>query len=1736
MRYHLIKNKLLSTLLVFALLFTLLPATAWAAAATGTASGTAGYNNIAVSLSGASQFAADAAVQNTSNWELIPTGGTQTILGITKHDPQYVSIVLSAPIQAGQTFTIDAATEVFAPGTDMFPSPLDVNITVPTPATGTAAVTAGSKDIAVTLTGGTFGSESAVETKSFWMLGGDSASGNPIASVTYVDSTHATVTLTNNIGASDTYTITATQFVFVNAAIAPFVSPLSVTVEPAAEPLTLIGAAVTAGGGVGLTFNKELSPTDLATKVATGFSITGLEETPKTITNVTLHSASGGTNNFIQLYLNPTVKGGEAAGLQYTPSGVQSLDGDVLAAIAAMDIENYLPHPDLVTTAPPAATVGSAYNHTLTASGGTGPYTFSIDGGNLPSGLTMSSTGVISGTPTVAASYTFFIMVQDANQAIDIEGFNITVNAPSANACAIGGTEYATLDAALATLVDNTPATITLLKDAPDCNGIYLSRKKLTLDLNGKELTIQNSAGIGIEMQLLSELNITGSGILNIDAQMAGLSMNQSKFIASENVTVEINSDTNLGLYTDTACTVNLHGDVSGAAGGIYTSTDNTITVSGTATATGSGQGHAVHLNNTGNTVQVGSAIVSSGTGTGVHIGESSGGTVTVGSAGAPGQIIGKGYGIWVRMGITPATVTVYGDVEGASHGISASDDSTITVYGNVKSTAVASGHYGVYCFANSDPSNITINGNVEGDNGVYVHGAQSELTVNGNVTANGSVAANNAGVRASYSKLYISGNVLANNCIGAHSFESSEIVIDGTITAAKYIQVKYADKTIADIDAVSSKADYRQYSSADAFVWVKSAIPSDKVCEIGGTQYATLDAALATINEGETKTITLLKNIDYDKGITLINKKITFALNGYTLNVVSSIEGEPALAVFSGGCVYLSGAGALNVTGPARSYGVTVASNTTTSVVTVTKATGIGTESKAAHAYNKASLTVLGDVTATGISSFGVHAQTGAVVEVRGNVSADNQGVCVSDATAKVAGNVQSNGNDLIGNPEGIGVNVYDGVAEIGGDVTANRVGAMIYAGGSITIDGTLNAPDYIQFADDAPTAIGGYLAVTTKPGYRTYQHATVGTVWVKGETPAITYALTVTNGTGGGSYAKDAVVAITANTAPSGQRFKEWSITPSVTFADSTNKNSQTAKFIMPAQPVAATAIYEVLPASEYAIIVQNDGNGTAGANFNSAAEGAEITLTATPNSGYRFIEWKVISGGVTIINNKFSMLDSNVTVKAIFEPVPAASYNVAVNGSYAGTSGAGSYTQGSTVTVHAGIRSSYSFIGWTSSDGVVLANVGSATTTFTMPAKNVIVTANWSYNGGGDSTPSGGSGTTTPKYEASVSSGSGSVYVEAKVNTNNASAELTPAQAAKGKDISVTMPKIPDVKSYTLGIPVPSLSDVSGNGSVTLNTDAGNITLPSNMLTGTDTASGSKAQISIGTVKPGDLPMDAQDKVGTRPIVSLSMSIDGKAVAWNNPNAPVTVSIPYTPTAEELKNPDRITVWYIDGSGNLVEMRDTKYDPATGTVVFQTTHFSFYAVGYKAPATSAKFTDVLPGAWYYDAVTFIAEKGITTGTGGGKFSPEATLTRGQFIVMLMKAYGIEVEKNPTDNFSDAGDTYYTGYLATAKVKGISSGIGNNRFGPEQAITRQEMFTLLHNALKLLNKLPTGDNGKTIANFTDSGSVANWATEALTALVKSGTVSGSGNRLDPTATTTRVQMAQVLYNLLGK
>ena len=144
---------------------------------------------------------------------------------------------------------------------------------------------------------------------------------------------------------------------------------------------------------------------------------------------------------------------------------------------------------------------------------------------------------------------------------------------------------------------------------------------------------------------------------------------------------------------------------------------------------------------------------------------------------------------------------------------------------------------------------------------------------------------------------------------------------------------------------------------------------------------------------------------------------------------------------------------------------------------------------------------------------------------------------------------------------------------------------------------------------------------------------------------------------------------------------------------------------KFLMPDGDVEVKAIFEedTPPApTEYTITVTSGGNGTASASHAKAAAGTEITLTATPNKGFRFKEWQVISGKVTIKDDKFLMPDSNVEVKAIFEkdaPPAPTEFTITFDGND-GTPSVGSMTttnQKLTSLPSASRSGSYSFDGW-------------------------------------------------------------------------------------------------------------------------------------------------------------------------------------------------------------------------------------------------------------------------------------------------------------------------------------------------------------------------------------------------------------------------------------------------------
>lgn len=152
---------------------------------------------------------------------------------------------------------------------------------------------------------------------------------------------------------------------------------------------------------------------------------------------------------------------------------------------------------------------------------------------------------------------------------------------------------------------------------------------------------------------------------------------------------------------------------------------------------------------------------------------------------------------------------------------------------------------------------------------------------------------------------------------------------------------------------------------------------------------------------------------------------------------------------------------------------------------------------------------------------------------------------------------------------------------------------------------------------------------------------------------------------------------------------------------------------------------------PETEYAVTVRDDGHGTGSADPASATAGTEITLTATPNAGYHFKEWQVMSGDVTVRDDKFTMPSDNVEIKAIFEedaPPTPTEYTVTFDGND-GTPSVDSMTttKQKLTSLPDASRSKHSFNGWyTEKSG------GTKITTDTVFSANTTVYAHWTHTG--------------------------------------------------------------------------------------------------------------------------------------------------------------------------------------------------------------------------------------------------------------------------------------------------------------------------------------------------------------------------------------------------------------------
>lgn len=171
---------------------------------------------------------------------------------------------------------------------------------------------------------------------------------------------------------------------------------------------------------------------------------------------------------------------------------------------------------------------------------------------------------------------------------------------------------------------------------------------------------------------------------------------------------------------------------------------------------------------------------------------------------------------------------------------------------------------------------------------------------------------------------------------------------------------------------------------------------------------------------------------------------------------------------------------------------------------------------------------------------------------------------------------------------------------------------------------------------------------------------------------------------------------------------------------------------------------------------------------------------------------------------------------------------------------------------------------------------------------------------------------------------------------------------------------------------------------------------------------------------------------------------------------------------------------------------------------------------------------YADVSPSDWYYDAVQYVSNKGLMSGTDYTTFDPEGTTTRGTIATILYRMEGSPAYFNTTYTDVPAGE-WYAPAVAWARTYSLINGYGDGRFGPDDPITREQLASLLfrYSQMKKYNTSMTGD----LTVFTDKGSISSYASIPMSWAVGKGLITGIGDgRLDPQGTATRGQTAEIL------
>ena len=398
-----------------------------------------------------------------------------------------------------------------------------------------------------------------------------------------------------------------------------------------------------------------------------------------------------------------------------------------------------------------------------------------------------------------------------------------------------------------------------------------------------------------------------------------------------------------------------------------------------------------------------------------------------------------------------------------------------------------------------------------------------------------------------------------------------------------------------------------------------------------------------------------------------------------------------------------------------------------------------------------------------------------------------------------------------------------------------------------------------------------------------------------------------------------------------------------------------------------------------------------------------------------------------------------------------------------------------------------------------------------------------------------PSGGGSSSAPTITVPVTGDENTVKVQASVSGSTATVkDIKDADLKKvsgGETVEIDLSGL-NKNIDTAKIPTTTVEKIAEQGGMSVKLSTATVTFDAAATqTITEQAKGNTIELVVDDIKTVSLnavQKEAVQKLDAALIIDAYLVSNGTRLCSESKGGfgggKATVALPYE--IKGNRTAANYSVYYVDDAGKL-EKLNASYDADAKAFVFDIEHFSNYVVAYDENAMP--FADVPAGKYYYDAVKWALENGITEGKKTTLFDPSGSVTRAQVVTFLWRAAGKPVV-NYAMNMSDvASGKYYTEAVRWALAEGITKGTDAAHFSPNATCTRGQIVSFLYRYAKAAAS-------ETSNPFTDVKAGAYYYDAVLWAVENGITGGKTAMTFVPKEPCTRAQVVTFLYRYMGK